>query len=382
MIHNAYQQWGGEDAVVDQEAKMLVNRGHAVQLFIRHNNEINAQNPLLSALETIWSARSAQRLAQEIAAFRPDVVHAHNTFPLISPAVYWTAARQGIPVIQTLHNFRLLCAQAMFLRSGKICEDCLGRLPWRGAARRCYRGAYSQSAGLVAMLFFHRFIGSYRNKVSCYIALNAFCRRKFIEGGLPAGRIAVKPNFVDIAPAPPWQRKGFLFVGRLSPEKGLSTLAQAAGKNADAQLTIIGEGPCRRDLQKVPNAKLKGFRETGTVHEAMQHAACLVLPSICYENFPRTLVEAFACGLPVIASRCGALSELVKEGQTGLLFQPGDSEDLAQKMRWAQDNPEAMQAMGNTARAEYEARYTSAINYRQLMAVYAEAMNETTPHTA
>jgi glycosyltransferase involved in cell wall biosynthesis len=281
----------------------------------------------------------------------------------------------GVPVVQTLHNFRLLCPQAMLLRDGKVCEDCVGRSPWRGAARACYRGSRVQTGVLAGMLTLHRAVGTYRHKVTRYIALNDFCCRVFVRGGLPAERLRVKPNFVDMPPAPAdGPRSGALFVGRLSPEKGIATLADALRELPDLEASIIGTGSEEKVLEGIHGVRNLGFKDPAAVRASMCHAAWLVMPSIWYENFPRTLVEAFSCGLPVIASRLGAMAELVEDGCTGLLFEAGNATDLAAKMRWAQDNPGAMRRMGDNARAEYEAKYTPDRNYQQLMSIYQDAM--------
>jgi glycosyltransferase involved in cell wall biosynthesis len=223
LAHNAYQHSGGEDRVVESEIALLRAHGHEVAEYRRHNDEITEMSRPMLAANTLWSRHSGNEVERLIKVFRPDVLHAHNTFPLISPALYWAAERAGVPVVQTLHNFRLMCLNAMFLREGKVCEDCSGRSPWRGAVRKCYRASATQSAVLAGMLVLHRGLGTYRNKVARYIALNDFCRNKFIEGGLPAERIAVKPNFVDWGElsSPPVfgqerARQGVLFVGRLS----------------------------------------------------------------------------------------------------------------------------------------------------------------------
>jgi len=285
------------------------------------------------------------------------------------------AARAGVPVVQTLHNFRLLCPQAMFLREGRVCEDCLGKLPWRGVVHRCCRGSVSQSAVLASMIGVHRAIGTYRSKVSRYIALTEFSRAKFIAGGLLGKQISVKPNFVDLpAPENERQRAGALFVGRLSPEKGTRVLARAAATRRHAVIDVIGTGPERSSLEASPGIRLLGWQAPETIYARMRGAAFLVAPSICYENFPRAIVEAFACGLPVIASRLGAMAEIVRDGATGLLFEAGNAEDLAQKMAWAEATPDALREMGANARREYEAKYTPAVNYRQLMKIYADAI--------
>src|SRR5450830_1369347 len=227
FIHNAYQHRGGEDSVVKAEIDLLRSHGHVVEIYGRHNDEIAAIPRLSLAGQTLWSGITVDDVARLINSFNPDVIHVHNTFPLISPSLYWAANRARLPIIQTLHNFRLLCPQAMFLRESKVCEDCLGKVPWRGVVRGCYRGSPAQSLVLASMVTLHRVIGTWRNKVTRYIALNEFCRQKFIEGGLPAERIVVKPNFVDSPASVEASREGFLFVGRLSVEKGLSTLAKA-----------------------------------------------------------------------------------------------------------------------------------------------------------
>lgn len=374
VVHNAYQHRGGEDSVVEAETALLRTHGHAVTRYARSNDEIGGMSRARVLRETMWSRRTVSELGAAIATFRPDLIHVHNTFPLISPSLYWAAARAGIPVVQTLHNFRLMCPQAMLLREGKVCEDCVGRLPWRGVMRSCYRGSMMQSGALAAMLVLHRALGTWRNKVTRYIALNDFCRSKFAAAGLPAARIAVKPNFVD-QPAPPEvPRCGALFVGRLSPEKGIGTLAAAADQVPELDVSVIGSGPDASQLEGLTNVRMLGYCDSDAVRAALSKAVCLVMPSIWYETFGMVIVEAFACATPVIASRIGVMGNLVREGETGLLFEPGNAADLAAKLRWAASHPAEMARMGRTARAEYEANYTADTNYRQLMAIYGDAI--------
>ena len=375
VVHNRYQLAGGEDAVVDAEIALLRYNGHTVEAYLRDNHELTDMTAFNAFAQSLWSRRSGDELAKIAQEFRPDVIHAHNTFALVSPSIYWQASRLGIPLVQTLHNFRLLCVQAMFLHENQPCEDCLGHLPWRGVARKCYRDSRLQSAAVAAMLGMHRALGTYRHKVTRYIALNEFCRQKFIEGGLPASRIAVKPNFVDIEAQPAAVRNGGLYVGRLAPEKGIDVLVRAVRKLPRVTLDVIGTGPEDGKLDEAgPQLNRLGWLQPADIFDRMRRAAYLVMPSVWYENFPVTLLEAFANGLPVIASRLGALRELIEHGRTGLLFEPGSPDDLARHIAWAEAFPEKMRAMGENARAVYEARYTPQENYRLLTGIYEEAL--------
>lgn len=385
VVHNAYQHRGGEDTVVESEIALLRAHGHAVETYTRSNDEVAGMSSLAMARQTLWSDRTPHDLAALVGRFRPDVIHTHNTFPLISPSLYWAAARAGVPLVQTLHNFRLMCLNALFLREGRVCEDCMGHLPWRGVARACYRESRAASAVLAGMLTLHRGLGTYRNKVARYIALNEFCRGKFIEGGLPAERVVVKPNFVDWAEGRPHPdplpggeggRKGLLFVGRLSVEKGVATLAGAMARLPDAQLRVAGDGPEAGLLEGVAGVTRLGSLPVDAVREEMGLAAALVVPSIWHETFGMVAIEAFATGTPVVASRIGSLAALVREGQTGLLFEPGNARDLADKLAWALAHPDAMADMGRNARAQYEAEFSPEVNYRRLMEVYGEAMEQ------
>lgn len=376
LVHNAYQHRGGEDTVVEAEIALLRAYGHAVETYTRSNDDVAGLSALALARDTLWSARTSRDLEVVVRRFRPDVIHVHNTFPLISPSLYWAAARAGVPVVQTLHNFRLMCLNALFLREGRVCEDCMGHLPWQGVARACYRGSHAASAALAGMLTLHRGLGTYQNKVARYIALNEFCRSKFIEGGLPGDRVVVKPNFVDFEAPVSSSREGLLFVGRLSVEKGLTTLAQAVALEPQLQLRVAGDGPEAGQLDGLAGVSRLGSLPGEEVRQEMNRAVALVVPSIWYENFPRTIVEAFACGLPVIASRIGALADIVADGRTGLLYEPGNPRDLADKMAWALAYPEQMAVMGRNARAQYEAEFSAEVNYRRLMEIYGEAMAE------
>lgn len=377
MVHNAYQQAGGEDGVVAAELKLLRDRGHEVFELRRDNLQIQTMRAPRVAADTLWSVSAHKQALSMLRENRPDVVHVHNTFPLISPSLYWACAKVGVPVVQTLHNFRLACPQAMFLRDGKVCESCLGKMPWPALRHGCYRGSRAQTAVMFGMLAVHRAAGTYENKVSRYIALTAFGRDKFIEAGLPAHRIVVKPNFVDRAASAELQaRRGMLFVGRLSPEKGVEVLGEAWPACGGNSLRVAGVGVAGAALPETKGVVMLGKQTAQQVQQEMLAAAALVLPSICYENFPLTLVEAFSCGLPVIASRIGALAELVDHGVTGLLFTPGDAGDLARTVQWAAAHPTEMAALGRNARALYERCYTPEVNYRQLLDVYRAAIAE------
>jgi glycosyltransferase involved in cell wall biosynthesis len=374
VVHNRYQQPGGEDAVVEAEVDLLRRRGHTVETYIRGNDELREMSRIGALTENLWSRRTWNDIGKLAQTFRPDVIHVHNTFAMVSSSVYWAAARAVVPVVQTLHNFRLMCVQAMFLKDGKVCEDCLDRVPWRGVVHKCYRSSGLYSAAQATVIGMNRAIGTYRDRVTRYIALTEFCRDKFIQGGLPAERISVKPNFVDIDRAPGGPRRGGLYVGRLSAEKGLDLLLEALKELPTVSIDVIGDGPERGKLAGHPQVNLLGWLSPAEINERMQRAAYLVMPSIWYENFPRTLVEAYANGLPLIASRLGSLAELVDHGRTGLVFEPGSARDLARHLAWAEAFPQKMRAMGENARETYEARFTSERNYARLMEIYENAV--------
>ena len=379
FIHNKYLEYGGEDAVVRDESALLRERGIEVQQYERDNADIAHLSRLRVAVDTVWSNRSAREVGAVLDRFRPDIVHCHNTFPLVSPSVYQTAGVRNIPVVQSLHNFRLVCPQAFLLRDDKPCEACLGALPWRGVVHRCYRGSAAQSAVLVAMIGVNRMLGTYQKSVTRYVALNDFCRRKFIQSGLPADRIVVKPNFVDLPSIlVDTPRRGGLFVGRISREKGIRVIGEAyrSMPAGERTLDVIGQGIEEQWLDDIDGVRMLGRKSSDEIYQAMSHAAYLLMPSIWYENFPRVLVEAFGCGLPVIASRLGAMAELVEDGVTGLLVEPGDAVDLAHKIAWADANPKVMREMGRTARLRYEQKYTASANFESLTSIYREAIAE------
>jgi glycosyltransferase involved in cell wall biosynthesis len=374
VVHNASQQRGGEDSVVEEETRLLKRFGHSVTTYSRHNDELSDHSWHTAASDAIWSRRTVREVNEVIARSRPDLFHVHNTFPLISPSVFHVAARARIPVVQTLHNFRLVCPQGMLLRDQRPCEDCLGKLPWRGVIHGCYRSSYSQSAVLAAMTAIHRKLGTYDRCVTRYIALSRFSKEKLVQAGFAPSHVSVKPNFADLpAPMPDGERKGALFVGRLSPEKGTRVLAAAVAIR-NSSIDVVGTGPEEKVLATMPGINLLGWQPPEKVYARMQRASCLILPSVCYENFPRTIVEAFACGTPVIASRLGALAEIVEDGHNGLLFEPGNPDDLDRKLHWAETHANEMRRMGEAARKEYELKYTASVNIALLEAIYQDAL--------
>jgi glycosyltransferase involved in cell wall biosynthesis len=380
LAHNYYREPGGEDQVFANEGTLLEQRGHRVTRFTMNNDALEGRTPTSLAAITLWNRATYRRIRDLIRQERPDIVHFHNTFPLISPAAYYAAKAEGVAVVQTLHNYRLLCPNALFFRDGKVCEDCLGkRLPWPGVVHACYRDSYTASAGAATMLVTHRLLRTWMRQVDVYLALSQFARSKFVEGGLPVDKLLVKPNFVDPDPGVGTGPRDYaLFVGRLSDQKGIGTLLDAWERLESAPpLVLVGAGPLEADVvsraRKAPTIRWLGSRPREDVSRLMGGALAVILPSGSYENFPMVVAEAYAHGTPVVASDLGALAELVEHGTTGLRFRRGDAADLAEQVRWAATHPEDMRRMGGNARREYEAKYTADQNYRVLTEAYEVA---------
>jgi glycosyltransferase involved in cell wall biosynthesis len=374
VLHTHYQQPGGEDECFRAELALLRSHGHDVVTYERRNDEIRQLAPVNLAAASIWNGRSYRDISRCIAAERPEVMHCHNTFPLISPAVYYAAHHSGIPVVQTLHNYRLLCPNALLFREGKPCEECLGKpLAWPGIAHKCYRDSRVLSLGVASMLAVHRGLGTWQRHVDAFFALSQFSRRKFIEGGLPAERIQVKPNFLPIDPGIGAGDGGYaIFVGRLSREKGLRTLLQA-WRQIDVPLRIVGDGPLMELKDSVaPGGSIEflGRQPPDRVLQLIKAARLLVAPSECYENSPLAVLESFACGTPVLCSDLGAFREIVRDDVTGLKFTPGDAGDLADKANALLRDGDRLAALRVAARREYERKYTADANYRILIDAY------------
>lgn len=384
LVHERYQQRGGEDAVADAEAQLLERNGHHVSYYSRHNDELTGHGLLQtisSGIDTVWASKAFREIDELIEKQKPEVAHFHNTFPMISPSAYYACARRGIPVVQTLHNYRLVCPGATFLRDGRVCESCLGKgTAWRAVAHACYRGSRPASAAVATMLATHRVLGTWQTKVDAYIALSEFARGKFVSGGLPRQRIVVKPNFVYPDPGSAQQLQPGqygLFVGRLSEEKGLRGLLAAWKRlSRPIPLFILGEGPMRQGIAaEIAELRLKHVTLLGNVSREevfpwMQGATFLVCPSHWFEGCPLVIVEAFACGVPVIATGHGPTAEMVAHGRTGLHVAPGDDVDLAAKVEWAWGHPAEMEIMRRAARREFEEKYTAERNYGQLLSLY------------
>lgn len=381
VAHNRYQFRGGEDAVVRDEVELLRREGHRVELLEQSNDAIHGLRGKLRASTSIfYSALSRKRMRRLIHSFQPEIVHVHNWFPLLSPSIFMEADASGIPIVQTLHNYRMLCANALLYREGAVCMDCLGKpLPLDGIIHRCYRGSLVGSAIVTAAYAGHRLIRTW-SAVDRFIAVSEFERETLVRGGLPAEKIVVKPNFVGLPAAAMGGNRedAALFVGRLSPEKGVCTMLSAwkTGK-IPLHLKIIGEGPMAEEV-RASSAANSGVIYLGplppeAVYEEMAKAKYLLFPSECLETFGRTVVEAFAQGTPALASDLGGVRELVEEGVTGYRFSPGNAAALiAGASRFPRG--ETYERMRANCRKLYLSKFTAESNYAMLMEIYAKAI--------
>ena len=381
MIHNRYRQRGGEDESVRLEIELLRQAGHDVEEYGPNNDEVDATSS--AALRAIWNPRSYRHVRTQIRLFRPDIVHVQNFFAVVSPAVHYAASRAGVPVVQTLRNYRLLCCNASLFRQGAPCDLCVARsVPWPGVKHGCYRRSVLMSAAVASNIAVHHVAGTWRTRVACYVVPSEFMKSVFVRAGFDHARILVKPNFLSPAPVKrevPGQY--YHYVGRLSEEKGVLTLLRAVALAQSARLRIVGDGPLlsmlRSEAERLrlrDRIQFAGQRDHEATIKMIGEAKAVVVPSEWDEPFGRVVIEAYACGVPVIGSRRGAITELVRDGVTGLHFSPGDAVDLASKIESFEGDPAFGARAGLAAKVEFDAKYTAARNYEMLMAIYAQAI--------
>lgn len=386
LAHNYYQQPGGEDTTFESEVKLLRDKGHDVIEYIEHNNRVGEMSSISVAAQTHWSRDSHKKITDVLKKEKPSIAHFHNTFPLISPSAYYACQSLGVPVIQSLHNPRLLCPSANLYRDARLCQDCIGKTPpWPSILHGCYRNSRSQTAVVASMLTLHRILETWRKKVHTFIVFTDFYRKKFTEGGLPKEKLAYKPHFIYPDPGMDKAKnigEYALFAARLDPQKGVRVMLKA-WEHLDIPLIIRGSGQLEPETQdwikRHPDTKVKimGRLPRAELSELMGNARFLVWPSQgYYETFGYSAVECYAHGVPVIASKEGVMEEIVSDGHTGLHFQTGDAEDLAKKVRWLWDHPEESKRMGHEARMEYENKFTADKNYEMLMQIYENAIKK------
>ncbi len=384
VIHNRYLEPGGEDSVVSAEIALLRSRGHRVLQYARHNREIaqfSTVRKALLPLTTMWDYESYRELRSLIRQQRPAIAHCHNLLPLLSPAIYYACAAEGIPVLQTVHNYRLLCPGGNFFRAGERCDDCHGSL-MKANLRGCYRDSRLQTGVVSLMLCAHRVVGTWKTMVDSYIAPSGFCRDMLCERGFPAKKLVTKPHFAsEIFPQKTGLGDYAIFVGRLSHEKGILQLIDVWRDVAQIPLLIVGSGPLKESAQRLAReSNLSNVTFVGHLpyHETLRHirnARFLVASSRCYETFGMTVLEAMACGVPAVVPRNGALQELVSDRRTGFHVEVDDREQFAAAIRIMWSRPLETREMGRAARHRCLEHYSADSNYTRLSDIYNAALS-------
>jgi glycosyltransferase involved in cell wall biosynthesis len=383
IVHNSYLQQGGEDSVVTAEKEMLLRHGHKVCLYWRTNEELG-KYPFLQKIkfvlqDILWSKKTYEDLSRIIKEEKPDIAHFHNTFLMVSPSAYDACRDAGIQVVQTLHNYRFLCPIGVFYRENRVCEDCLHQGMKAAVKNRCWKNSYGLTWLLTRIIGYMKKKRILQKRVSRFIVLSEFSKEKYVQNGFPVEKFIIKPNFIDFDPGVRKQKGDYvLFVGALRNYKGILTLVQSWRMLGDSvTLKIVGDGPLHNEIVRMAsqqNIEILGAKPFAQTLEIIKAALFVIVPSECYENFPRIIIESFACGVPVLASDLGAMQEQIEDGETGLLFKPGDQLDLIRKIRMMLEDKERLACMGRNARKRYEQHYTSGKNHDHLHAIYREVL--------
>ena len=382
LAHNYYQIAGGEDAVMQNEIELLKSNGNSTVQYVVDNECINSfLDKTATILNVPFSFSQYKKIQNTLKAEKPDVVHVHNYFPLLSPSIFYACKKANIPVIHTLHNYRAVCPTALLMHNSKINETSIQKSSWWTVTKRVYRDSFIGSFALACMVELHKIIGTWQTEVDRFITLTEFSKNKYIEAGWPVNKVVVKPNFIQdpFEQMLKIEKKGgyALYIGRLSEEKGIDILFDA-WSNCELPLKVIGDGPLKDMVNQHSNPFIEylGRKDKSEVLNLVQNASFIIMPSTWYEGFPMVLVEAFACGTPALVSRLGSMEEIIKPNVTGLHFDAGNANDLAEKVKWMISHPEQTRQMGSNARQEYLAKYTPEINYKTLMDIYQQATEE------
>jgi glycosyltransferase involved in cell wall biosynthesis len=326
ILHSRYLSgWAsGENSVARDEQRLLAEAGHEVMTWTPTPGSELSRARL--GARAVWSTAALRHVQSLIDQHRPQILHCHNLYPMLSPAVLRAARDRNAKVVVTLHNYRMFCLPATCIRDGEICELCLGRVPWRGIVYRCYRGSLAGSASMAASLSLHRAIGSFED-VDLFLPVSRFIRDKHMQAGLTPARMVVKQNFCWPQPRRVGAGEYFLYLGRLAPEKDVRTLLEAWG-SIRAPLILAGDGPERAALEAFApeGVEFRGTVSPEEVTRLLNGARALLFPTRCNEGGPRSVIEAYAAGVPVIATELGALPEMVEDGVSGLLVPPGGTD--------------------------------------------------------
>lgn len=383
FIHNRYKQYGGEDVAVESETSVLAEKGHEVKTLFFDNKPINGFGSRIKiGFSSVYNFSSARKVSNAIKEFNPDIIHIHNLFFIASPSVLYAANKQRIPVVLTLHNYRLICANALLLRDNQVCELCVHKkFPVSGIRYKCYRNSASQSALVTVITGIHKLLGNWKNKISTFITLNEFSRSKLLYSSLkiPAEKMITKANFVPDPGEGTGQREDFfLFAGRIVKEKGVHILAKTFSNMPQQRILIIGDGPekisLEQEFKKYPNISFAGQMDKLEVKDHMKRCKAFICPSIWYEGAPLTIIEAFATGTPVIASRLGSMAESITDGFNGLHFTAGDPNDLQNKIEIFLKETESNKMFYTNARQTYLEKYHPDIHYVSILKIYEAAI--------
>lgn len=396
QVHNFYQIPGGEDVVVRNEKRLLEEHGHKVYTYYRTNKELSEKGlfgKLLLPFTSVYSFRTVREVKRLIKENQIDIVHVHNTLTMVSPSVFYAAFQCNVPVVQTLHNFRMLCPAGSFFRDNVICEECVSGGLKCAVKHKCYRNSTLQTIVSAMILRIHRMLGTYR-RVN-FICLTEFNKKKLLDSldsetavkskqAVDASRVYIKPNFTFAEGITPSNSQDteeyFLFAGRVEALKGIDVAIKAFERIPDKQLYIAGTGPMMEEMQayveshEIHNVKFLGYLQKEEMTERFYHAKAVIMTSQCYEAFAMTIAEAYSYGVPVIAGRVGNMEGMVKEGITGVKFQYDSADDLAQKVLEFENLD--IKALKENAREFYEHRLRPEDNYQKLIAIYEDISKE------
>lgn len=373
QIHSSYKYRGGEERVIELEKQMLEKNGHEVVQFIRENKEIDDYTIFGKAAlfwNTTWNFKAVRMLKKIVREEKPDICHVHNMVPLISPAIFRTLNKMQIPVVMTLHNYRLVCPNVHLYKKGRPCTQCVENSSFRALISRCYRKSFIQTLALSVMLEFHKAIGTFNNRVDGFICLSKFMQRIMLEDGIPYEKLYLKPNFIPRKPKSFYFRRNYVYAGRLEEVKGINSLIEASERIKDFHLDVIGRGEMKKDVIRSDNINYYGYKSNEEVQRYIDSAKAVIFPSKCFEGMPMVILEAFAAGIPVMASNHGVMMEMIQNGYNGILFEPRNVDSLIEKIEWVEKNPEKLDEMGLRGYETFHEKFSEKVNYKTLMDIY------------